>query len=167
VVLYDIPVRTGRKIDTATMVRLADDVPTVLALKDAAKNPGATALVAAHTPAAFEVYSGDDSLTLPLMAIGAVGAIGVATHWCAPDHVEMFDAWERGDTVRARAVNARQLESLDFESSDAAPNPVPSKAMMRALGHDVGECRLPIGPTPAGLEEQARGVHQRLVAARG
>jgi 4-hydroxy-tetrahydrodipicolinate synthase len=167
VVLYDIPVRTGRKIDTATMVRLADDVPTVLALKDAAKNPGATALVAAHTPAAFEVYSGDDSLTLPLMAIGAVGAIGVATHWCAPDHVEMFDAWERGDTVRARAVNARQLESFDFESSDAAPNPVPSKAMMRALGHDVGECRLPIGPTPAGLEEQARGVHQRLVAARG
>jgi 4-hydroxy-tetrahydrodipicolinate synthase len=167
VVLYDIPVRTGRKIDTATMVRLADDVPTVLALKDAAKNPGATALVAANTPAAFEVYSGDDSLTLPLMAIGAVGAIGVATHWCAPDHVEMFDAWERGDTVRARAVNARQLESFDFESSDAAPNPVPSKAMMRALGHDVGGCRLPIGPTPAGLEEQARGVHQRLVAARG
>jgi len=166
VVLYDIPVRTGRKIDTATMVRLADDVPTVLALKDAAKNPGATALVAANTPAAFEVYSGDDSLTLPLMAIGAVGAIGVATHWCAPDHVEMFDAWERGDTVRARAVNARQLESFDFESSDAAPNPVPSKAMMRALGHDVGECRLPIGPTPPGLEEQARGVHERLVAAR-
>jgi 4-hydroxy-tetrahydrodipicolinate synthase len=167
VVLYDIPVRTGRKIDTATMVRLADDVPTVLALKDAAKNPGATALVAANTPAAFEVYSGDDSLTLPLLAIGAVGAIGVATHWCAPDHVEMFDAWERGDTARARAVNARQLESFDFESSDAAPNPVPSKAMMRALGHDVGECRLPIGPTPPGLEEQARGVHERLVAARG
>lgn len=167
VVLYDIPVRTGRKIDTATLVRLADDIPTVLALKDAAKNPGATAVVAANTPSSFEVYSGDDSLTLPLMAIGAVGAIGVATHWCAPDHVEMFDAWARGDLAAARAANSRQLESFDFEGSDAAPNPVPTKAMMRVLGHAVGQCRLPMGPTPPGLEDAARDVHQRLVAARG
>jgi 4-hydroxy-tetrahydrodipicolinate synthase len=167
VVLYDIPGRTGRKIETATLVGLGTDVANIVALKDAAGNPGATAVVESGTPASFEIYSGDDSLTLALMAIGAVGAIGVATHWCAPDHVEMFDAWERGDIAGARAANARQLESFAFEGGDDAPNPVPSKAMLRTLGHRVGECRLPMGPTPSGLEDEARAVYQRLVVARG
>jgi 4-hydroxy-tetrahydrodipicolinate synthase len=166
VVLYDIPVRSGRKIDSTTLVRLAADVPNILGLKDAAGNPGATAAVKANAPADFEVYSGDDAMTLPLLAIGAVGVIGVATHWCAPDQVEMFDAWERGDVQSAQRINARQLESFEFETGDAAPNPVPSKAMMRTLGHDVGECRSPMGPTPDGLEAAARQVYDRLIAAR-
>ena len=166
VVLYDIPVRSGRKIDSTTLVRLAADVPNILGLKDAAGNPGATAAVKANSPADFEVYSGDDAMTLPLLAIGAVGVIGVATHWCAPDQVEMFDAWQRGDVLSAQRINARQLESFEFETGDAAPNPVPSKAMMRTLGHDVGECRSPMGPTPDGLEAAARQVYDRLIAAR-
>jgi 4-hydroxy-tetrahydrodipicolinate synthase len=167
IVLYDIPVRTGRKISGSTLVRLATDVPNIVALKDAAGNPGATAAVKAKSPPDFEIYSGDDSMTLPLLAVGAVGAIGVATHWCAPDHVAMFNAWDREDIVAAQRINARQLESYEFETSDDAPNPVPSKAMLRTLGHDVGECRSPMGPTPHGLEHAARGVHERLVAARG
>lgn len=167
VVVYDIPVRTGRKIAGTTIVRLANDVTNIVALKDAAANPGATAAVVANTPADFEVYSGDDSMTLPLLAVGAVGAIGVATHWCAPDHVAMFDAWEREDVVGARRANTRQLESYEFETNDDAPNPVPSKAMLRTLGHPVGECRSPMGPTPSGLESAARDVYARLVAARG
>ena len=141
-------------------------MPNILGLKDAAGNPGATAAVKANAPADFEVYSGDDAMTLPLLAIGAVGVIGVATHWCAPDQVEMFDAWERGDVLSAQRINARQLESFEFETGDVAPNPVPSKAMMRTLGHDVGECRSPMGPTPDGLEAAARQVYDRLVAAR-
>ena len=167
VVLYDIPVRSGRKIDSTTLVRLAADVPNILGLKDAAGNPGATAAVKANAPADFEVYSGDDAMTLPLLAIGAVGVIGVATHWCAPDQVEMFGAFERGDVLSAQRINARQLESFEFETGDVAPNPVPSKAMMRTLGHDVGECRSPMGPTPDGLEAAARQVYDRLVDARG
>ena len=167
VVLYDIPIRTGRKIATDTIVRLANEVPNIVALKDAAKDPGTTAVVANRTGDDFEIYSGDDSMTLPLLAIGAVGAIGVATHWCAPDHVAMFDAWQLGDSDLARRINSRQLDSYDFETGDDAPNPVPSKAMLRTLGHDVGECRLPMGPTPPGLEETAREVYSRLVAARG
>jgi 4-hydroxy-tetrahydrodipicolinate synthase len=166
VVLYDIPVRSGRKIDSTTLVRLAADVPNILGLKDAAGNPGATAAVKANAPADFEVYSGDDAMTLPLLAVGAVGVIGVATHWCAPDQVEMFGAFERGDVLSAQRINARQLESFEFETGDLAPNPVPSKAMMRTLGHDVGECRSPMGPTPDGLEAAARQVYDRLIAAR-
>lgn len=167
IVLYDIPVRAGRKIATDTILRLANDVPNIVALKDAAGSPGATAAVIARAPVGFEVYSGDDSLTLALLAVGAVGAIGVATHWCAPEQSAMFDAWERGDVGGARLLNARQIESYEFETGDDAPNPVPSKAMLRTLGHDVGECRSPMGPTPHGLEHAARGVYERLVAGRG
>lgn len=166
VVLYDIPKRTGRKIDDAVLVRLATEVANIVGLKDAAGNPGATASIIQAAPS-LEVYSGDDVMTLPLMAVGAVGAIGVATHWCAPDHVEMFNAWARNDISSVQKINARQLESFDFETGDVAPNPVPAKAMMRLLGHAVGEPRLPMGPTPPGLEDEARGVYERLVAARG
>jgi len=167
IVLYDIPARTGRKVAGSTIVRLANDVPNIVALKDAAKDPGATTAVMANVPDSFEVYSGDDSMTLALLGIGAVGAIGVATHWCAPEHAAMFDAWHRLDLEGARQINARQIESYEFESTDAAPNPVPSKAMLRTLGHEVGECRSPMGPTPHGLEDAAREVYERLVTARG
>ena len=167
VLLYDVPIRTGRKIDTDVIVKLANEVPNVVGLKDAAKNPGVTAGVVQRTPDHFEVYSGDDEMTLPLLAAGAVGAIGVATHWCAPDHRAMFDAWDRSDIVAARRINARQIESYGFETGDDAPNPIPAKAMMRVLGHAVGEARLPMGPAPAGLEDEARAVYDRLVAARG
>jgi 4-hydroxy-tetrahydrodipicolinate synthase len=167
VMLYDIPMRTGRKIDSTTLVRLGTDVSNIVAVKDAAGNPGATAAVDANTPASFEIYSGDDSMTLPLLAVGAVGAVGVATHWCAPDHAEMFAAWNRGDLSAAQKINARQLESYEFESQSDAPNPVPAKAMMRTLGHKVGECRSPMGPTPDHLESSAHEVYDRLVAARG
>jgi 4-hydroxy-tetrahydrodipicolinate synthase len=167
VMVYDIPIRTGRKVATETLLRLSRDVPNVLALKDAAGNPAETARVVAQAPSGFEVYSGDDGLTLPLLAIGAVGVVGVATHWCGVDVAEMLDCWRKGDTDGARRINARLLESWAFETGDDAPNPVPAKAMLRHLGLRVGECRLPMGPAPAGLAERARQVMANLVAARG
>ena len=164
VVLYDIPVRTGRKIETATMLQLAAQVPNIVAVKDAAGNPGETAKVVRDAPEGFEVYSGDDALTLPLLAIGAVGVISVAAHWSAPEHVAMMNAWDSGNASEARRINALLLESFDYESGDFAPNPVPTKAMMRTLGLEVGEPRLPMGPTPQGLEDLAREVYSRLKA---
>lgn len=165
--VYDIPIRTGRKVSSEVLLRLAHRYDNVVALKDAAGNPGVTAGVVAEAPPGFEVYSGDDALTLALLAVGAVGAVGVATHWCAPDHVEMFDCWERGDVEGARAANARMLESFRFETGDDAPNPIPSKAMLRVLGRPAGQCRLPLGPAPDGLEDEAREIYRRLEAARG
>lgn len=164
VVLYDIPVRTGRKIETATMLQLAEQVPNIVAVKDAAGNPGETAKVVRDAPEGFEVYSGDDALTLPLLSIGAVGVISVAAHWSAPEHVAMMNAWDSGNASEARRINALLLESFDYESGDFAPNPVPTKAMMRTLGLEVGEPRLPMGPTPQGLEDLAREVYSRLKA---
>src|SRR5690606_34646219 len=102
-IVYDIPVRTGRKIASDVLIRLAHEVPNIVGVKDAAGNPAESARVIAATPDDFEYYSGDDGMTLALLAVGAVGVIGVATHWTGPDHVEMFDAWERGDVTAARA----------------------------------------------------------------
>jgi 4-hydroxy-tetrahydrodipicolinate synthase len=162
VVVYDIPVRTGRKIETETLLRLAHEVPTVVALKDAAGNPGETARVVAAAPEGFELYSGDDAMTLALLPVGAVGVIGVATAWTAPQHVEMMRRFAAGDVAGARSVNAGLLESFAFETSLEAPNPVPTKAMLRVLGLPAGEPRLPMGPTPDGLESRAREVAKRL-----
>ncbi len=158
VVVYDIPVRTGRKISHAVLVRLASEVRNVLAVKDAAGDVGGTARLVAEAPDAFEVYSGNDDLTLPLVAVGAVGVIGVATHWAGPEMGEMVAAATGGDLPRARRVNAGLLESYAFESTEAAPNPLPAKAAMRALGQPVGQCRLPLGPPPEGLDEAARRI---------
>jgi 4-hydroxy-tetrahydrodipicolinate synthase len=164
VILYDIPVRTGRKIETPTMLQLAHEVPNIVAVKDAAGNPGETAKVVRDAPEGFEVYSGDDALTLPLLAVGAVGVISVAAHWSAPEHVAMMNAWDSGNASEARRINSLLLDSFDYETGDAAPNPVPTKAMMRTLGLNVGEPRLPMGPTPQGLEDTAREVYARLKA---
>jgi 4-hydroxy-tetrahydrodipicolinate synthase len=162
VLLYDIPIRSGRKISHEVLVRLAHEVPNVVGLKDAAANATETARVVADTPADFEVYAGDDAWTLPMMAVGAVGIISVAAHWAAPEMGEMIAAFERGDHTKAWELNALLLESYDFESGDLTPNPLPAKAMMRTLGQPAGQCRLPMGPAPAGLEQRALEVWNHL-----
>jgi 4-hydroxy-tetrahydrodipicolinate synthase len=162
VMVYDIPVRTGRKINSATLLTLFREVPNVLALKDAAGNPGETAALISAMPDGVEVYSGDDLMTLPLLAAGIVGVVGVATHWTGADHQEMFDYWDKGDIARARLVNTRMIESFAFETGDDAPNPIPTKAMMRHLGFAVGQARLPMGDAPDFVDKRAPQVIANL-----
>ena len=166
VVVYDIPVRTGRKISTANLVTMARDVKNIVGLKDAGGNPGETANVIAQAPADFEVYSGDDGLTLPLLAVGAVGVIGVATHWSAPEHRRMMDAFFSGNVVEARRINAALLESYAFETGEEAPNPLPSKEMMKLHGFAVGDARLPMGAAPECVAERARVVKANIESFR-
>jgi len=166
VVVYDIPVRTGRKISTASLARLANEVRNVRALKDAAGAPAETANLMAMVPEGFDLYSGDDGLTLAFPAYGGAGVIGVATHWSAPEHQRMITAFKKGDVAEARRMNDILLESYAFETGDDNPNPIPSKVMMNHLGFAVGECRLPMGPPPAGLAERAATVHANLERAR-
>lgn len=165
VLLYDIPSRTGRKVAHETLVRLAREVANVVGVKDAAGDPGGSARLVADTPDGFDLYSGEDALTLALCAVGASGVIGVAANWSGRPHGEMLAAFAKGDVDEARRVNASLLESYSYETSDVAPNPVPAKAMMRVLGLPVGQCRLPMGPAPEGLEDQARRVLVNLYGA--
>ncbi|HEY1652309.1 MAG TPA: 4-hydroxy-tetrahydrodipicolinate synthase [Acidimicrobiales bacterium] len=158
VMLYDIPVRSARRIATDTMLRLAREVPNIVALKDAAADPPATAHLIAQAPAGFEVYSGDDIMTLPFLAVGAVGVVSVAAHWVGPQFRRVVDAFLAGDLATAIAGHAELLDSFDFESTPEFPNPLPAKAVMRALGLAVGQCRLPMGPSTPELDAQAAKV---------
>ena len=158
VILYDIPTRSGRKIDTDTILQLADEVDNIVAVKDAAGNLPETARLIAAAPDGFEVYSGEDALTLALLALGAVGTISVASHWCGPETAALMDAFFDGDVAGAAAINRRLIPSYDFESGDLNPNPVPTKAMLKVLGLPGGDCRPPMGPEPDGLANRARQV---------
>jgi 4-hydroxy-tetrahydrodipicolinate synthase len=164
VLLYDIPVRTGRRIAPATLLGLARDVPTIVGVKDATGDPAGTAEVAAQAPAGFEVYCGDDSLTLPLLAVGASGVVSVAGHWCGPLIGRMIEAFAKGDVDTARSLNAQLIPSWSYQTGESAPNPIPTKAMLRVLGLPAGQCRLPLGPAPDGLEDDARRVLKGLGA---
>ena len=161
VLLYDIPIRSGRQLSHDLMIRLARD-EVVIGVKDATANIAGAAALIADAPDGFELYSGNDGDTLPLLAVGAVGAISVESHWAGEQVSEMIAAFHKGDVDHAREVNERLVPSHRFQSSDATPNPLPAKAMMRTLGHEVGECRLPMGPAPDGLEAEARRVYEQL-----
>lgn len=165
VLLYDIPSRTGRKVAESTICRLAGD-GAIVGVKDATGNPAGSAALLARAPHGFEMYSGNDADTLPLLAVGAVGVISVESHWAGEELKEMTTAFFKGNIDEARAINAQLLESHQFQSTDEAPNPVPTKAMLRALGLPGGECRLPIGPAPAGLDSRATEVLSHLRSHR-
>jgi 4-hydroxy-tetrahydrodipicolinate synthase len=167
VMLYDIPSRTGRKIAAATSIRLARECPNVVALKDASGDLPSAAHVAATLGSTFSLYSGDDALTLPFLAIGGVGVVSVASHWAGDTFQAMIAAFEHGDLESATALNEILAASCVFEGSEQYPNPQPSKAALRHLGLPVGHCRLPLGRSDAALDAEAATVLAALRAARG
>jgi 4-hydroxy-tetrahydrodipicolinate synthase len=165
--LYDIPVRTGRKVASATTVEVVRRHVNVVALKDASGDLVAAAATKYELGEALDLYSGDDALLLPFLGIGAVGVVSVAAHWAAPEFAALIRSAHAGDWNAARALNARLATSCSFESSEMYPNPLPSKAAMRALGFAVGQCRLPLGPSDDVLDQSARDVVSALAASRG
>jgi 4-hydroxy-tetrahydrodipicolinate synthase len=168
VVMYDVPSRTGRAISVSTIVRLANEVPTIVGLKDARGNPAQATEIVAGAPDDFDVYSGDTALTLSLLAVGAVGVIGVCSHWTAGLHAEMIAAFEKGDMPTARQINARLAPSFAVESSDTWVHTAAAKAAMAALGQPAGPCRLPLPPIGDDVRAAVGAVLDDLgLAARG
>ncbi len=162
VLLYDIPIRSGRRIGPGLTLELAREVPTIVGVKDATGDVVGAATVIAESPEGFEVYCGDDALTLPFMAVGAVGIVSVAAHWAGRLFAEMIGSFRAGQVERATTVNQYLAESCRFESTDEFPNPVPAKAACRALGLPVGQCRPPNTPSTVALDERARAVISAL-----
>lgn len=161
VVIYDVPGRTGRRIDGGVLRRLFTEVGNAVAFKDATGDVIAAARLVGDLPA-LELYSGDDSLCLALGAAGAVGVIGVATHWATPEFQELFACIAKGDLVGAREVNHRLAPTFDYSNTDTCVYAQAAKAALRVLGLPAGECRLPYGPAPAGTEDRAREVLRGL-----
>jgi 4-hydroxy-tetrahydrodipicolinate synthase len=141
IVVYNVPGRTGVNVEVATLARLAE-IPNIVGVKEASGNVSQMCEVCNAVPGDFLVLSGDDALTLPLMAIGGHGIISVAGNEIPAEMVQMVEAAERNDFGAARAVHARilPLMSVNFVES----NPVPVKAAMAAMGliHEI--YRLPM-----------------------
>ena len=156
VCLYDIPVRTGRKIETETILEMVHNVDNIVSVKDAAQDPQESARLVAEAPDDFYLYSGDDSLTLEFMKAGGIGCIGVATHWATPEYKDMIEAFKSGDAKRAEEMDELLAPSADFVSTDDAPNPVPVKVIMNEMGFRVGRGRPPLDVIPEGLRDKAR-----------
>ncbi len=167
VMVYDIPLRTGRRVGNDTMAWLAHHVANIVAVKASAGDVADAARLSTMVPSSFEIYSGEDDLALAMMAIGAVGLVSVASHWAGREIAGMLAAYQKGDVTGARDANVRLLDSFAFESSEQYPNPMPAKAACRLLGLRVGECRLPLGPATPELEERARRVLEGLGATVG
>jgi 4-hydroxy-tetrahydrodipicolinate synthase len=158
IVMYDVPVRTGRAIEVETIVRLGTEVPAIVGLKDARGNPADAARIVAQTSDDFDVYSGDDGLTLPLLAVGAVGVVGVATHWSAGLHAEMIAAHDKADLATAREINARLGPSFAVETGANWVHSSAAKAALAILGQPAGPVRLPLPPLDDAVRDAVRRV---------
>ncbi len=143
-IVYNVPSRTAQNMDAATTVRLAKDVSNIVATKEASGNLVQMAEIVADSPADFAVYSGDDGLTLPLLAVGGVGVVSVIAHLAGRQMKEMHTAFFSGDLTRAACLNAQMLPILKACFQSTTPSPVPLKAGLNRLGVDVGGVRLPL-----------------------
>ena len=141
IMLYNIPGRTGKNLEPETVARLAE-IPNIVAIKEASGNLDQASRIRQLTAPEFKIYSGDDSLTLPLMAIGGSGVVSVASHLVGKQLQEMIGAFEAGKVQRATKIHL-QLFNL-FRALFATTNPIPIKAALNLLGWKVGTTRPPL-----------------------
>jgi len=151
IVLYNVPGRTGCNIDPATLARLAT-IKNIVGVKEASGNMTQMAEVLRAVPEDFLVVSGDDALTLPLMAIGGRGIISVASNEVPAEMVQMVEAAERGDFATARRWHQKLLPMMQVNFIESSPGPV--KFAMAAMGLCEDAYRLPmVPPRPASQEK--------------
>ena len=157
-VLYSIPARCGIEIGVETVARLAEKFPNIVALKEAGGSVERVSALRAVTPPAFEILSGDDSLTLPFMSAGAVGVISVASNIIPAKVVALVKAALAGDFAKARGFHF-QLYPL-FKDLFIEPNPTPIKHALALQGRMGRDVRLPLcemgAATAAKLEATLR-----------
>lgn len=149
VMLYNVPGRSAVNMTAATTLRLAE-LPNVVCIKEASGNLSQIATIIEHAPEGFEVYSGDDGLTLPILAVGGVGLVSVASHVVGSELADMINAYFEGDNQRAAALHRKLLPVM--EGLFAYPSPTPTKVALEKIGVPVGGVRLPL----VDLNEQER-----------
>jgi len=146
VMLYNVPGRTGQNLQAETVIRLAK-IPNIVAIKEASGNLDQATQIRLSTPTEFAIYSGDDSLTLPLLAIGGKGVVSVASHLVGVQLQQMIQAFESGQVQTATQIHL-QLFPL-FKVLFATTNPIPVKTALQLQGWQVGSTRLPlVDPSP-------------------
>ncbi len=162
VMLYNIQGRTAVNCEAATVARLAQ-IPNILAIKEASGSLDQMSQIRKLTRPEFLMYSGDDSLTLPLLAVGGYGVVSVASHLAGREIGEMIEAFSAGDVRRAQALHMR-LWPL-FKVLFITSNPTPVKAALALAGFDCGGLRLPLLEATAKEREQIAAVLKELALA--
>jgi 4-hydroxy-tetrahydrodipicolinate synthase len=152
--VYNIPSRTGRNIEPETIIRLAE-LPGIAMVKEATGSLDQASQVLAATDLTF--LSGDDSMTLPLLAIGGRGVISVVGNLVPRDMKALCDAFDAGDLAAARAWHLK-LFTLCRDLLGLASNPIPIKAALAMLGRDTGDVRLPLVPLEPAQADKLRRV---------
>jgi 4-hydroxy-tetrahydrodipicolinate synthase len=161
VMLYNIPGRTAVNVSPATIARLAKACPNVVAVKEAAGSLDQVSEILTLTPPSFTVMSGDDSLTLPMMAVGARGVVSVVANVAPKETQALCDAFLKGDLKKARALHLKLfplIKALFIET-----NPIPVKAALGLMGLCRPEPRLPLTP----LSPAARPALRKALKAFG
>ncbi len=159
IILYNVPSRTGRNVDPETIERLAKIGP-IVAVKEASGSLDQVSDILARTD--LTVLSGDDSLTLPMLAVGAEGVISVVANLVPKDVIGLIDAFRKGDLGAAKKAHMR-LFPLCRDLLGLAPNPIPVKTAMALLGRGNGEMRLPLFP----VDSKGRDTLQRTLVRYG
>lgn len=159
VMLYNVPGRTGTNLAPDTVARLAE-LPNVRALKEAGGNMDQVSELRRLVPEEFGIYSGDDSLTLPMLALGAVGVVSVASHLVGRRLREMIDSFVAGKTEEATRIHL-ELFPL-FRALFLTSNPIPVKRMLQLVGEDMGGLRPPLIEATPAETERLRAILQDL-----
>jgi 4-hydroxy-tetrahydrodipicolinate synthase len=143
IMLYNVPGRTAVNIEVATLVRLAE-LKNIVAVKEASGNIGQIAEVCAGVPAGFSVFSGDDAVTLPVISLGGVGVVSVASNEIPREMAEMTRAALANDWEKARALQKKFLPLMQANFLESNPGPV--KAVLAMMGRIEENYRLPMVP---------------------
>ncbi len=159
VMLYNVPGRTGVNLAADTVVRLAQ-VPNIVAVKEASGNIDQIAEICRRTREDFIVYSGDDSMTLPLLSVGGTGVVSVASHLVADRIMEMVEAFEAGNTSRAAEIHGELLPL--FKVLFITTNPIPVKVSLRYVGFNMGGFRLPLVEPTEEQCDKIKGVMKQV-----
>jgi 4-hydroxy-tetrahydrodipicolinate synthase len=146
--IYNIPGRTGQSLEPETIAKLAK-LDRIVAIKESSGNLDIVSQIRSLTPPEFAIYSGDDSLTLPTLAVGGVGVVSVASHLVGNKIQEMIRAFESGQNQTATKLHIELLPL--FKGLFFAPNPMPIKAALKLQGWEVGGLRLPMCELPSEL----------------
>lgn len=139
--LYNVPGRTSANLLPETVLRLSK-IPNIVALKEAVGVMDQVSELKRILSEDFEVYSGDDSLTLPMLALGCSGIVSVASHVIGDEMKQMIDAWFDGDAITARKCHLKLMPV--FKGIFITANPVPIKYLVNTLGLKAGKARLPL-----------------------
>jgi 4-hydroxy-tetrahydrodipicolinate synthase len=157
ILLYNIPSRTGTNMEPATVLRLAE-LTNVIGVKESSGNIAQITEILNNAPSGFKVFSGDDAMTLPVIALGGAGLVSVASNAIPAQMAQMVQAALSGDWATARAINRKFFRLMQAHFSE--PSPAPVKAVLALMGRMEDNLRLPMVPVTAATQ---RKLEQLLI----